>query len=59
MNKHLPCLNMCRILDSIQVFLHSCLPFLDFFGHVIHLWILDYVDLIETYVRFLHTLFQQ
>ncbi len=40
----------------MQAFIHSHLPFLIFFGHVIHFYKFVWVDLMETYLGLLQTL---
>ncbi len=34
-------------LDLVQVFSHACLPFLDFLGHVINFWIVNWTTFID------------
>ncbi len=46
-----------RILKFSQALFHSYLPFLDFFNQVnMHFSKSDYVDLIETSLKFIHIL---
>jgi hypothetical protein len=44
-------------LAIMQAFIHSCILFLDFLGHVIHFCKFAWVDLMETYFKLLEIIY--
>jgi hypothetical protein len=35
------------ILESTHAFSHACLPLLDFFDHVMHFWVFNWINCID------------